>query len=170
MSDSGDGFRFLFAIITTDALLEAISRLPHPGNLSQQGRSRNSQVVLVGALATIVGCAPLAEAREINPRLGAQHGTLTQLQRAEQQIANGQEVKRTAPHKAIGSYLAECNCESRLATTRLRANSCRWTNIPSIKEHTPSKLTKSSHDKRHGKVNCFILTPSRWVAKKGVFA
>ena len=74
--------------------------------LSQQVRSRNSQVVLVGALATLVGCTPLAEVREINPRLGAQHGTLPQLQRAEQQIANGQEVKRTAPNKAIGSYLA----------------------------------------------------------------
>ena len=96
MSDTGDGFPFLFATITTDALLEAISRLPHPGNLSQQVRSRNRQVVLVGALATLVGCAPLAEVREINPRLGAQHGTLPQLQRAEQQIANGQEAKRTA--------------------------------------------------------------------------
>jgi pimeloyl-ACP methyl ester carboxylesterase len=75
--------------------------------LSQQVRSRNSQVVvLVGALAILVGCAPLAEVREINPRLGAQHGTLPQLQRAEQQIAIGQEVKRTAPNKAIGSYLA----------------------------------------------------------------
>ena len=74
--------------------------------LSQQVRSRNSQVVLVGALATLVGCAPLAEVREINPRLGAQHGTLPQLQRAEQQIANGQELERAAPNKAIGSYLA----------------------------------------------------------------
>src|SRR4029453_16093557 len=74
--------------------------------LFQQVRSRSSQVVLVGALATLVGCAPLAEVREINPRLGAQHGTLPQLQRAEQQIANGQEVKRTASNKAIGSYLA----------------------------------------------------------------
>ena len=74
--------------------------------LSQQVRSRNSQVILVGALATLVGCAPLAEVREINSGLGAQHGTLPQLQRAEQQIANGQEVKRTAPNKAIGSYLA----------------------------------------------------------------
>jgi hypothetical protein len=32
MSDSGDGFRFLFATITTDALLEAVSRLFHPRN------------------------------------------------------------------------------------------------------------------------------------------
>ena len=73
-------------------------------------------VVLVGALATLVGCAPLAEVREINPRLGAQHGTPPQLQRAEQQIANGQEVKRTAPNKAIGSYLAGLQ----LATSELR--------------------------------------------------
>lgn len=64
-----------------------------------------SHIVLVAALATLVGCAPLAEVREINPRLGAQHGILTQLQRAEQQIANGQEVKRTDPDRAIGSSI-----------------------------------------------------------------
>jgi pimeloyl-ACP methyl ester carboxylesterase len=74
--------------------------------LSLQVRRKNSHLVLVGALVTLVGCAPLAEVREINPRLGAQHGTLPQLQRAEQQIANGQEVKRTDPDKAIASYLA----------------------------------------------------------------
>jgi hypothetical protein len=30
MSDAGDGIPFLFATITTDALLEAILRLPRP--------------------------------------------------------------------------------------------------------------------------------------------
>lgn len=74
--------------------------------LSLQVRRKNSHLVLVGALVTLVGCAPLADVREINPRLGAQHGTLPQLQRAEQQIANGQEVKRTDPDRAIGFYLA----------------------------------------------------------------
>src|ERR1700745_3249883 len=74
--------------------------------LSQQIRSRNSQVVLIGALAILVGCAPLAEVREINPRLGAQHGTVPQLQRAEEQIANGQKVKRSDPDRAVGFYLA----------------------------------------------------------------
>ncbi|HEV2716966.1 MAG TPA: hypothetical protein VGU64_17005, partial [Terriglobales bacterium] len=72
----------------------------------QQVRSGKSHIVLAAALATLVGCAPLAQVREINPKLGTQHGTLPQLQRAEQQIANGQEVKRTDPDRAIGSYLA----------------------------------------------------------------
>ena len=74
--------------------------------LSQQVRSKNSQVVLVGALATLVGCAPLAEVREVNPRLGAEHGTLPQLQHAERQIANGQKVRLIDPDKAIGTYRA----------------------------------------------------------------
>jgi len=42
MSDSGDGFRFLFATITTDALLEAISRLPSSGKFY-----RNTPVVVL---------------------------------------------------------------------------------------------------------------------------
>jgi hypothetical protein len=74
--------------------------------LSQQLRRRKSHIVLVAALATLVGCAPLAEVHETNPRLSAQPGTLPQLQRAEQEIANGQEVKRTDPVRAIGFYLA----------------------------------------------------------------
>jgi pimeloyl-ACP methyl ester carboxylesterase len=69
-------------------------------------RRRKSHIVLVAALATLVGCAPLAEVHETNPRLSAQPGTMPPLQRAEQEIANGQEVKRTDPGRAIGFYLA----------------------------------------------------------------
>jgi pimeloyl-ACP methyl ester carboxylesterase len=116
MSDSGDGVRFLFATITTDALLDASGGYFARKTLSQQVRSRKGDIVLVAALATFVGCAPLAEVRETNPRLGAQHGTVPQLQRAEQQIANGQELKRRDPDRAVGFYLA--SIES--ATSELR--------------------------------------------------
>ena len=50
-------------------------------------------VLLVAALATLGACAPLAEVREVNPRLGAQHGTPPQLQRAEQPIADAEQLK-----------------------------------------------------------------------------
>jgi hypothetical protein len=88
----------------TDALLEASSRSPRPQNSIATLRGRKSHIVVV-ALATLVGCAPLAEVRETNPRLSAQYGTLPQLQRAEQEIASGQEVKRTDPDRAIGSSI-----------------------------------------------------------------
>jgi hypothetical protein len=47
----------------------------------------------------------LAEVREVNPALGAQHGTLAQLQRGEQAIAEGQKLQRSDPGRAIGFYL-----------------------------------------------------------------
>jgi pimeloyl-ACP methyl ester carboxylesterase len=65
-----------------------------------------TQILLVAALATLGACAPLAEVREINPRLGAQHGTLPQLQRAEQAIGEGQKLQRSDPDRAIGFYLS----------------------------------------------------------------
>jgi pimeloyl-ACP methyl ester carboxylesterase len=78
----------------------------------------HTQILLVAALATLGACAPLAEVREISPRLGAQHGTSSQLQRAEQQIAAGQQLKASHPDRATGFYLA-C-AES--ATSELRKN------------------------------------------------
>ena len=69
-------------------------------------------------LATLSGCAPLATVRETNPRLGAQYGTSPQLQRAEQQIAAGQQLKASHPDRAIGFYLS--GVES--ATRELRKN------------------------------------------------
>ena len=66
----------------------------------------HTQILLVAALATLGACAPLAEVREINPRLGAQHGTLPQLQRAEQAIGEGQKLQRSDPDRAIGFYLS----------------------------------------------------------------
>ncbi len=60
----------------------------------------------VVALATLGACAPLAEVRQINPRLGAQHGTPTQLHGAEQSIAYAENFKRTNPEKSVGFYLS----------------------------------------------------------------
>jgi pimeloyl-ACP methyl ester carboxylesterase len=75
-------------------------------------------VLLVVALATLGACAPLAEVREVNPKLGAQHGTLPQLHRAEQAIANAENFRRSDPRRAVGIYLA--GVES--ATSELRKN------------------------------------------------
>jgi len=75
-------------------------------------------VLLVAALATVGACAPLAEVREVNPALGAPHGTLPQLHRAEQAIANAENFKRSDPKRAVGIYLA--GVES--ATSELRKN------------------------------------------------
>jgi pimeloyl-ACP methyl ester carboxylesterase len=63
-------------------------------------------ILLAAALATLGACAPLAEVRQINPRLGAQYGTPTQLHGAEQSIAYAENFKRTNPEKAVGFYLS----------------------------------------------------------------
>ena len=65
-----------------------------------------TQTLAVVALATLGACAPLAEVRQINPRLGAQHGTPTQLHGAEQSIAYAENFKRTNPEKSVGFYLS----------------------------------------------------------------
>ena len=86
--------------------------------LSKQVRRSKTHIVVIAALATLSGCAPLATVRETSPRLGAQYGTSPQLQRAEQQIAAGQQLKASHPDRATGFYLA-C-AES--ATSELRRN------------------------------------------------
>jgi pimeloyl-ACP methyl ester carboxylesterase len=75
-------------------------------------------VLLVIALATVGACAPLAEVREVNPKLGAQHGRQPQLQRTEQAIADGEELQRADPKKAVGFYLVAVES----ATKELRKN------------------------------------------------
>src|SRR5512132_3228605 len=86
--------------------------------LSKQVRRSKTHIVVIAALATLSGCAPLATVRETSPRLGAQYGTPPQLQRAEQQIAAGEQLKASHPDRATGCYLA-C-AES--ATSELRKN------------------------------------------------
>ena len=67
---------------------------------------RNQGLVLVvAALATLDACAPLADVRQVNPKLGAQHGTQPQLQRTEQAIADGKQLQRADPKKGVGFYL-----------------------------------------------------------------
>ena len=74
--------------------------------------------LLVAAVATLSACAPLAQVREVNPRLGAQHGALPQLQLAEQAITGAEQLQWTNPNRAIGFYLS--GVES--ATRELRKN------------------------------------------------
>jgi pimeloyl-ACP methyl ester carboxylesterase len=73
--------------------------------MTSQIKRNQALVLLVFALATLGACAPLAEVREVNPKLGAAHGTLPQLKSAEQAIAEGQRLQRSDPDKAIGFYL-----------------------------------------------------------------
>jgi pimeloyl-ACP methyl ester carboxylesterase len=86
--------------------------------LSKQVRRSKTRIVVIAALATLAACAPLAEVRETSPRLGAQYGTSPQLQRAEQQIAAGQQLRASHPEQAVGCYLA--SVES--TTSELRKN------------------------------------------------
>jgi pimeloyl-ACP methyl ester carboxylesterase len=74
--------------------------------------------LLVAAVATLSACAPIAQVREVNPRLGAQRGALPQLQLAEQAIANAEQLQRSDPSRAVGLYLS--GVES--ATSELRKN------------------------------------------------
>ena len=67
---------------------------------------RRSKAYIVILLALALGaCAPLAQVREVNPRLGAQRGSPLELQRAEHAIAEGQKLERIGPPRAIGFYL-----------------------------------------------------------------
>src|SRR4029434_3073383 len=68
-------------------------------------RSTQTPILVLGALLTLSACAPLAQVREIKPRLGAQHGTLPQLRHAEQAITEGDNLQRADPTRAIGFYL-----------------------------------------------------------------
>ena len=68
-------------------------------------RRAHNLTLVVGILLALGACAPLAQVREIKPRLGAQHGTLPQLRHAEQAIAQGDNLQRTDPSRAIGFYL-----------------------------------------------------------------
>jgi pimeloyl-ACP methyl ester carboxylesterase len=90
-------------------------------NLSHQFaliKRSQTQILLIVALATLGACAPLAEVRQINPKLGARHGTPPQLHGAEQSIAYAENFTRSNPEKAVGFYLS--GVES--ATSELRKN------------------------------------------------
>ena len=69
-------------------------------------KSAQTPILVLGALLALSACAPLAQVREIKPRLGAQHGTLPQLRHAEQAIARGDNLQRADPIRAIGFYLS----------------------------------------------------------------
>ncbi|HEU0273230.1 MAG TPA: alpha/beta fold hydrolase [Candidatus Udaeobacter sp.] len=81
-------------------------------------KTSQTDIILVAALATLGACAPLAQVREINPKSGAQYATGPQFHRAEEAIANGEQLQRSDPKKAVGFYLS--GIES--ATSELRKN------------------------------------------------
>ena len=83
-------------------------------------RSANrAKCLLVGVLATLGACAPLAKVSETRPKLGAQHGTIPELRRSEQAIVDGQKLERSDPNRAVGFYLAGVEA----ASTELRRDS-----------------------------------------------
>ena len=75
-------------------------------------------ILVVAAVASLGACAPLAQVREINPKLSAQYSKRSQLHRTEEAIADGEQLQRSDPNRAIGLYLS--GVES--ATIELRKN------------------------------------------------
>src|SRR5205823_13580556 len=71
-----------------------------------QVRRSKTRVVVIAMVATRSGCAPLATVRETSPTLGAQPGKVPQLRRAEQVIADAEQLQRSDPNRAIGFYLS----------------------------------------------------------------
>jgi pimeloyl-ACP methyl ester carboxylesterase len=87
-------------------------------NAAPQWMARIKNHIVVAALTTLAACAPLAQVHKVTPSLGAPHGTLPHLQRAERAIVDAENIKHTDPKKGIGLYLS--GVES--ATTELRKN------------------------------------------------
>ncbi|MGC1995675.1 MAG: alpha/beta fold hydrolase, partial [Pseudolabrys sp.] len=83
-------------------------------------RIKKSQIhiLLAVALAALGACGPLAEVSKTEAKLGAQYGTIAELRRAEQAIADARKLKRTDPNGAVGFYL--CGLEA--AAKELRKN------------------------------------------------
>src|SRR5262245_40567063 len=81
-------------------------RYPGCRTSCKQARRSNTSILLAAALATLTACAPLAQVREVNPRLGAAHGTPYQLQRSERAVAAAENLKRTDPKIVVGLYLS----------------------------------------------------------------
>jgi pimeloyl-ACP methyl ester carboxylesterase len=75
-------------------------------------------ILLAVALAALGACGPLAEVSKTEAKLGAQYGTIAELRRAEQVIADARKLKRTDPNGAVGFYL--CGLEA--AAKELRKN------------------------------------------------
>jgi triacylglycerol esterase/lipase EstA (alpha/beta hydrolase family) len=80
---------------------------------------RYAHTFLVAALAMLSACAPLAKVSETKPNLGGAYGTVPQLRRSEQAIADGQNAERSSSNTAIGFYLSGVEA----ASAELRKNS-----------------------------------------------
>jgi len=70
--------------------------------IALQIKRSQTHILLAAALAALGACAPLAEVSKTEPKLGAQDGTIAELRRAEQAIADAQKLKRTDPNRAVG--------------------------------------------------------------------
>jgi len=100
-------------------LVKAVAfKVSHKGRTVHKDHNVHACILLAAALATLGACAPLAEVRETSPKLAAQHGAQPQLRRAEQAIADGEELQRADPIKAVGFYLVALES----ATSELRKN------------------------------------------------
>ena len=67
MSEFSYAVRFLFVpVVTTDALLETISRETRPKTRSNQVRKSKTDILFVAAVASLASCTSLADPRETN--------------------------------------------------------------------------------------------------------
>ena len=83
-------------------------------------KTSQTQIILIAALTVLSACAPLAQVREISPKLGARYASRPQLHRAEEAIASGEQLQRSDPNRAIGFYLSgveSANSELRKSPT-----------------------------------------------------
>ncbi len=85
-------------------------------------KKSQTHILLAVALAALGACGPLAEVRKTEPKIGAQYGTIAELRRAEQAIADAQKIRRTDPNRAVGLYLSGLE----EATEELRKNPRDW--------------------------------------------
>ena len=85
--------------------------------LRKQIKRSQTHILLAAALAAL-GARAIGKGYKTEPKLGAQDGTIAELRRTEQAIADAQKLKRTDPNRAVGFYL--CGLEA--AVKELRKN------------------------------------------------
>ena len=98
--------------------------------LRKQIKRSQTHILLAAALAALGACAPLAEVSKTEPKLGAQDGTIAELRRAEQAIADAQKLKRTDPNRAVGFYLCGLEAAANYGNTRAIGWLCVITTSP----------------------------------------
>lgn len=79
---------------------------PTSRRITSRIKRSKTHTLLLAVLVTLGACAPLAQVREINPKLRVPYGTAPQLHRAEKGIAGGENLQSSDPNRAIGFYLS----------------------------------------------------------------